>query len=148
MVQVCSKPPTKTLVNEIAYGDRYINVPAMKLTSSASAGGRRGAGARGNAAGDVRASQSGERIDVPLVIPLDKGYSPSGAGVVSARNTEHFGYNGFDFCKLRPFPELWNDCNDIVQRSWLPGLLTLYAIVHDSGEPLYREESINCAPEN
>ena len=45
-------------------------------------------------------------INAPLVIALDKPYSPSGSGVFLTRTVAHVGYNGSEFRRLAACPKM------------------------------------------
>ena len=51
----------------------------------------------------------------PLVVPMSQPYALSGAGVVSTRAMQHFGYNGLEFRKFLACPGLQNINDPLVQ---------------------------------
>lgn len=87
---------------------------------------------------------------VPLFIPIDKPYTPSGNGVVSTRTAHHVGFNGYEFRKLNAFPELQNTASELVKRAWPNGLIDPYRNRQgsESEEPVFGTEALKCAPEN
>lgn len=126
MVRVCENPPIDRPQSELPYGERYFDVPAARFPQSA----------------DKGRQASVVRTPAPLVVPMDREYSPSGNGVVSNRTAHHVGFNGYGFRKLGAFPELRNSSSQLVRRAWPPGLIEPYGSGSGGGDPVYGSESI------
>lgn len=95
MVRIASEPPGRVPQSQICFEDRCVDVPAARVTNRA---------VQDNTDGVVR--DSSEDCEIPLVVPLGLGYSPSGNGVVSTRTAQHVGFNGIEFRGLNACPEL------------------------------------------
>lgn len=133
-VRVCSDPATYRPQSKVPFESRYLYVPAAIPSAST--------------ASFNNSSLPNAVIDAPLVVPLDKQFAPSGHGAVSSRNTEHMGYNGFAFRKMKAHPELQIPDDPLTREAWPVGLLHTSVGSVDGEEPVNGSESKKCAPEN
>lgn len=111
MVRLCSNPPSGKAQSEICYEDCYSDVPAVNISRI----GPESVGIQPVVGIASVGDGSSDAIVVPLVVEMDKPYTPSGKGVVSHRTAHHVGHNGYEFCKLNAFPELRNSSSELVR---------------------------------
>lgn len=102
MVRISSSPPTTRSQSELAYDERYFDVPAARVTEGATSEPPQSVG---RLVGTTPV-MSREGPVTPLTVPLDKPFSSSGHGVVSQRTANHVGFNGFTFRRANGYPEL------------------------------------------
>lgn len=129
MVRLSSSPPTHRRQDALSFEERYCDVPASCLSDN-----------------DIHTPHESD-VSPPLVVPVDKGFTTGGQGVVSQRTTKHVGFNGIEFRTAKGYPELKNHSSRLVRQAWPTGLSGAYS-VSDSGEPVYGVESMKSAPEN
>lgn len=132
MVRIGTEPPSPLPQSELPFEERYIDVPAMKLSET---------NAEEISSRSIPASVS----DAPLSVPLNQAYSSSGPGVVSHRTATHVGYNGIGFRGERSCPELSNPASPVVTEAWPSSYLRRW---EQNQEPLADSEVLKCAPEN
>lgn len=137
MVRLSTEPPGPTAQSQLRYEERYTDVPAARIRSSND--------------GDNTSREwqhLDDAADVPLVVPQEIGYSPSGNGVVSTRTAEHVGFNGIEFRRLAACPEMKDTSKPLVRQAWPRGLLEMRSGATGSDEPIATSESVKCAPLN
>lgn len=143
MVRLCSDTPVSCGQIEIPYEKRYCDVPAVSHSSLNSI-------VHGNRSEVLSAAEENMYLEAPLVVPIDKPYTPSGPGVVSRRTMLHVGYNGIEFRKLNACPELHNLEDPLVREAWPPSLLISGQGSSEdvNDEPVRGLDTTKCAPDN
>lgn len=107
MVRISASPPNQCAQRELPYDDRFFDVPAARTA--------------GKSAPEPPPPLNSGSPEIPeqtafspLVVPLDKQFSPSGHGVVSQRTANHVGFNGLQFRGSNGYPELRNTSSRLV----------------------------------
>ena len=102
-----TEPPGLHAQSQLAFEDRYFDVPAAGLQDC-----------RAKEAVHGVSLSAGDGYVDPVVISFDREYSLSGPGVVSTRTAELVGFNEIEVRNLTACPEMWDTSKPLICRAW------------------------------